>query len=302
MKYGGILEGYPRIRERFGQIADYLALVRPFTLLPPFLVGIFGSLLTVQSGAVASIWTIIYISLTLALCQAVGQCINQAVGAEEDLINKPYRPIPSGRIGVKEAYGLGFLLFLFAIGRAFTVNVSFGLGILVLLFFAVFYNLKPIEARKHLGLNLLWMSLSRGLLPLLVIWSAYADPFVAKPWVLGSIAFLWVVAFQPTKDLPDVEGDTQLDLPTLPVVYGVRKTYKWIKWVSFTPFVLLTGYLVYGVLPVAYGLLYLLLVMREIGVRGLSRKINNMENNLGWLMFYLGLGFIYVLSWLAEMI
>lgn len=299
MKDIGILRGYPRIREQFGQIADYVALVRPFTLVAPFLVGIFGSLLAIQSGMAYSFLTILFVAVTLSLSQAVGQCLNQAVGIEEDRINKPYRPLPSGKLTEKEAYGLAVILAIIAIWRAFKVSLVFGLGILLLLLFAVLYNT---NIRKTLGINLLVMAVSRGFLPILIIWSAYhKPPFGGLPTYIALFAFLWVVAWQPTKDLKDVAGDQQCGIRTLPVVYGVENTRQWIKWTSLLPFALLTGLLVSGILSLPCAILFILLGFRVIGLRGLDKEVEGMENTQAWIVFYLGLGCIYILFLIAEL-
>ncbi len=191
---------------------------------------------------------------------------------------------------------------LIALWRGFTVSVTFGLWITVILFFAVFYNLKPFQARKYLWINLLWMSVSRGLLPFVVIWSAFRSPFELKPWLLGSIAFLWTFAFQPTKDITDVEGDRKFDIRTLPVAYGVEKTKAFIKWASILPFIPLIIYTQTGLLPLSYLLLFSLEAVREVGIWGFDKKVGAMENTLSWIMFYLGLSLIFMLSWVAEVI
>jgi len=296
----GIKRGYPRLRRHFGRFMDFVALIRPFTLLAPIIVGFFGSLICLK-GEFWSHWLeVVYVTFTLVLCQAVGQCINQACGVDEDKINKPYRPIPSGRVSVEEAYGLAFLLTLIALWRGFTVSVTFGLWITVILFFAVFYNLKPFQARKYLWINLLWMSVSRGLLPFVVIWSAFRNPFELKPWLLGSIAFLWTFAFQPTKDITDVEGDRKFDIRTLPVAYGIEKTKAFIKWASILPFIPLIIYTQTGLLPLSYLLLFSLEAVREVGIWGFDKKLGSLENTLSWACFYLGLSLIFMLSYIAE--
>jgi len=298
----GIKKGYPRLRRYFGRFMDYIALFRPFTLLAPAIVGLFGALICLK-GEFWSHWLeVVYVTFTLMLCQAVGQVINQACGAEEDKINKPYRPIPSGRVSVEEAYGVAFLLTLIALWRGFTVNLTFGLWVVVILFFAIFYNLKPFQARKYVWINLLWMSVSRGLLPFVVIWSAFRSPFELKPWLLGSVAFLWVLAFQPTKDLPDVEGDRKFGIRTLPVVYGVEKTKKIIKWLSILPFMPLVVYVQFGFLPISYLLLLNLAIIREIGIWGFDKKLTITENTVAWVCFYVGLSLIFILSWIAEVV
>jgi geranylgeranylglycerol-phosphate geranylgeranyltransferase len=301
-RYYGIKRGYPRVERVFGRIAAYIQLIRVFTLLAPVVVGFFGSLICLGDMFWSRWLEVVYVTFTLMLCQAVGQVVNQACGVDEDRINKPYRPIPSGKITVEEAYGLAFLLTMISLWRGFTISLTFGLWTAVILFFAVFYNLKPFQARKYVWVNLLWMSVSRGLLPLIVIWSAFRSPFELKPWLLGSIAFLWVFAFQTTKDIPDVEGDRRFGIRTLPVVYGVEKTKSFIRWASILPFVPLILYVQSGLLPLTYLLLVNLAVVREIGIWGFDRKMGVTENTLGWVAFYLGLSLIFVLSYIAEVI
>jgi len=299
-KYYGIKHGYPRVEKLFGRVAAYIQLIRPFTLLAPVIVGFFGSLICLKSEFWSHWLEVVYVTFTLMLCQAVGQCINQACGVDEDRINKPYRPIPSGRVSIEEAYGLAFLLTLISLWRGFTVSINFGLWIVIILFFAVFYNLKPFQARKYVWINLLWMSVSRGLLPFVVIWSAFRNPFELKPWLLGSIAFLWVFAFQPTKDITDVEGDRKFGIKTLPVVYGVDKTKSFIKWFSILPFLPLVLYIQFGLLSLPYLLLLNLAIVREIGIWGFDKKLGPLENTMSWACFYLGLSLIFMLSYIAE--
>jgi 4-hydroxybenzoate polyprenyltransferase len=300
--FEGIKRGYPRVENAFGKLSAYIQLIRPFTLVAPVIAGFFGSLICL-GGEFLSHWLeIVYVTFTLMLCQAAGQVINQACGVDEDKINKPYRPIPSGKITAKEAYGLGFLLIVISLWRGFMVNLSFGLWVSLLLFFAVFYNLKPIQARKIVWVNLLWMSISRGFLPLVAIWSAFGNLFELKPWLLGSVAFLWVFAFQPTKDITDVEGDRKYGIRTLPVVYGVGRTKTFMRWASITPFIPLILYIQSGILPLPYLLLVNLAVVREIGVWGFERKTETFENTVSWISFYAGLSLIYILSWIAEVI
>ena len=302
MPEGGIKRGYPKLRKFFGRFMDYVNLLRPFTLLAPFIVGLFGSAICLGSPFWSHWPEVIYVSLTLSFCQGVGQCINQAVGVDEDRINKPYRPIPSGRATVEEAYGLAFLLSLFAIGRAFTINAAFGVWILIVLFFAVFYNLKPFQARKHLWVNLLWMALSRGLFPFVVVWSAFSNSFSLKPWLLGSIAFLWVLSFQTTKDIPDICGDTKYGIRTFPVVYGVNTTKRFIRYSSLAPFTLLVLYIKLDFLPTSYLTLLSLALLREVGVWGVGKKTEWFENDLSWVIFYIGLALIFILSYIAELL
>lgn len=235
------------------------------------------------------------------LVQGVGQCVNQATGPE-DSINKPYRPIPQGRVSVEEAFGLAWLLALFAVGRAFTVNITFGLMILNLLFFALFYNLKPIYAKRYCWVNLLWMATSRGLLPFLAVWSAFGNPLTLKPWLLGSIAFFWVFAFQSTKDVLDVKGDKIYGITTLPVKYGQVNVAMTMVTLSTFPFIALFMYLTAGFLPDSYVILLTLGLPAFCILGNLWKTTEYAENTKAWVMFYIGLASIYLLSFIAELV
>jgi len=280
MKNYGIKRGYPRLRRYFGKLVDYVALIRPFTLVAPFFVGFFGSLIylasTHQLSAFPLLWSeIIFVSLTLTLCQAVTP---------------------------EEAMGLGWLLTLIAIGRAFTINVMFGSWILVILFFALFYNVEPLRVKRYCWLNLTWMSVSRGLLPFVAIWSVWGSPLTLKPWLLGSIAFLWCLAFQNTKDIIDVKGDSEFNIQTLPVRYGLKNTKRIMQILSLFPFIALVLYVQSGLLALPYLLLLSLAILREVNLHYLTKTTDKSENVVGWVGFYVGLSLIYILSFIAEVV
>jgi len=307
MRYEGILRGYPNLRRYMGKIADYVMLCRPFTLLAPVLAGFFGVLIQLASYDALYLFskelpTIIYVSVTMLLSQAVGQVLNQASDVEIDKINRPYRPIPAGRITVEEALGLGYLLLLIALLRGFTVNITFGTIMAIILFFAVFYNLPPIRAKKYFGINLMWMAMSRGLLPFLASWSVFGSLWDAKPWVLGGFATLWVINWQPTKDFPDVEGDRKFQIYTLPVKLGKKKAASFMKTFIPVPFLFLAAAVFLGTLKLLYLLLLVLMWISLMNINNLNVAAGVTENTRAWIGFYGGLGMIYILSFIIEVV
>ena len=202
----GITAGYPWISRYFGRISAYIALIRPFTLVAPLVAGIIGVLVPLREISFRNIETAVYIGITLALAQGCGQCLNQYADAELDKQIKPYRPIPSGLVTREEALGLSWLLAIFAVGRAFTISEFFGLMILLLLFFAVFYSLAPFSPRKiDPFINTAWMAVSRGFIPMYAVWSIYGDTAIGLRYAV--LALLWVMGFQATKDIGDIVGD-----------------------------------------------------------------------------------------------
>lgn len=286
----GIIRGYPWLSRRFGRLPAYIALLRPFTLVAPLVAGVIGVMTPIRQITFNNIETAVYIGITLALCQGAGQCLNQYADAELDKQIKPYRPIPSGLVSREEALGLSWLLAIFAVGRAFTIGTFFGLMVLVLLFFAVFYSLAPFSPRKiDPFINTAWMAVSRGFIPMYTVWSIYGDTGTGLRYAV--LAFLWVMGFQASKDVPDIEGDRRFGIKTVPNVYGVRG-------LIFTMGVCTT---VYTAMAAYFGLYPMLLVLplAAVAMFTTNKKSGLTENTLSWTCFYLGLAGIYILMFLS---
>lgn len=288
-KYHGIKKGYPRLRRYFGKLVAYIQLCRVFTLVAPLLAGLFGVLSPVEEISFRHLITAIYVGLTLAFAQACGQCLNQYADAELDGVVKPYRAIPSGRVTKEEALGAGWLLAIFAVGRAFTVSTFFGLVVLSLIFFAVFYSLAPFSPRRvHPLLNTGWMAISRGFIPMYAVLSIYGD--WSSAWRYGLLAFVWVMGFQATKDVSDSQGDKKFGIKTIVNTYGS-------KGLTVT---MIACSLFYGVLCVVFGMYTMLFLLLVAAPTILLKKktVKFMENNCGWIGMYIGLAVLYLLMFI----
>jgi geranylgeranylglycerol-phosphate geranylgeranyltransferase len=277
---------YPRLsRILSDKIAAYIALVRPFTLVAPLFAGFF---LTIASGGVSYITLArgVYVGLTLALAQACGQVVNQVVDRELDMLTKPYRPIPQGRVTVEEAMGLAWLLGVAAVGRAFTISLYFGLMTCLMLFFAVFYSLPPLSPRRvNPWLNHLWVSFSRSVVPVLAVMGA-------NGWKYALLAFVWAFGWQGTKDIADAEGDRLFGIKTLANTYGVTA----LRVLSTVSLLLYFAVCAYMEMPI-----FMLLV--PLGLYGLLKYTSPWrgENTVAWAVYYVGLGLITVLTALSEL-
>lgn len=289
-KYG-IIKGYPRLQRYFGRVMAYIALLRPFTLMAPFIAGFIGVLTPLNQITFVNVETAMYIGVTLALAQGCGQCLNQYADAELDKEIKAYRPIPSGLVTKEEALGFSWLLAIIAVGRSFTIDVTFGGIVLVLIFFAVFYSIAPFSPRKiNPVLNMGWMAFSRGFLPMIAVWSIYGSIGRALPYSI--LAFLWVMGFQATKDVGDVEGDRKFGIKTIPGAYGLRGLIAMMA----------TCTAIYTLISVFFHTYLMLLVLPLAVLAMLTTKKQTQltENTIAWQCFYLGLAGIYVLMFLIA--
>ena len=289
----------------------WFMLVRPFTLIAPFLAVVFGCILQLAVyNELDFFWEnfsmIFLAALALASAQAVGQIMNQVEDVEIDRVNgKIYRPIASGEISEEKAQAVAWFFAIFAILIGFSINMYYGLFMVLFLLTGVFYNIEPFRLKKRLWLNTASLAFSRGLLPLPAAWSIFGNVGDAIPWLIGSVMALWVLAWQNTKDINDIEGDKKFGIMTPAVYHGLEKLTKIIALLSFLSFLLLASYLKAGLLPSNMAALYILLLPTLWMLYKLFKmdfsKIT-LENNELWAAFYLTLAGFYIIAAAAYLV
>ncbi|KAJ7500101.1 UbiA prenyltransferase family [Mycena latifolia] len=142
---------------------------------------------------------------------------NQINGVAEDRLNKPDRPLPSGRVSMQGAYIRWYL------ATAAHLLLSTSLGVLpwCALWIAITVYTSFFGGDKHwLTKNLLFMSV--GSLCLLHAAWALVAPLTAHEWrwALTLSGVFGIVA--NVQDMRDVEGDKIAGRRTLPIVLGDR--------------------------------------------------------------------------------
>lgn len=287
----GIAHGYPRLQKRFGKLVGYIQLIRPFTLLAPLLAGFFGVLTPVKTITMTHVTVAISVGMTLSLAQAAGQCMNQCADAELDKLVKPYRAIPAGLVSREEALGITWLVSIVAAGVAFIINTFFGFTILALLFFAISYSVTPLSPRKvDPLLNTGWTALSRGFFPIIAVLSVYGSMHQAYQYSI--LAFLWVMGFQASKDVLDVEGDRKYGIKTIPNTWGVKGL--------LTIMIVCMATLTF--LSILFNFLFMLILLPPgvVAMVTVKKQATFSENTYSWVVFYLGLGLIYVLMFIDR--
>ena len=284
----GPVYGYPRISRFSVKLAAYAQLARPFTVFAAFLVGFFLGLSMGQTLLVS-----ILFGLSLAMAQGFGQVINQVADVDIDRLNKPYRPIPRGIVSEAEATAYGTILLLIGFATSMLISPLMGLMYILVAFFAAFYSLEPIRAKKRLIINVYWQALSRGLLPPIIASLVFLGHISLELAVLATLAFMWVYSLQSTKDFGDEDGDRAHGVKTLPVVLGREGALSLMKILMASYLALLTVYIGTGLVHPAFITLGVLgaLSFKYLDTRSL------LENNIAWNIFYIGLGLHYLL-WL----
>ena len=221
-------------RFRIGRmLCASVELIRPFTLLAPF-VGFLSAAAIAGRGVPSGN---AYLGAVAAAClNAASNAANQVFDVGIDRINKPNRPLPSGRLRVGEAAFIAASLYLLAILLAFLVNIVFLVIVAVTIVLTLVYSAPPLRTKRFAWVSNITIAVPRGLLLVVAGWASVKDVGDLEPWFIGSIFLLFVIGAAGTKDFGDVAGDRLGGCRTLPVVFGAKKAARLIAPFLIFPF------------------------------------------------------------------
>lgn len=220
-------------------LATALRLTRPFTLLAPA-VGVLCGARIAQSALDVTVETqgLVLAVISALLATAASNAWNQAFDVELDRVNKPYRPIPTGRTTVRAATLLGHVLALLGLATGFFVSPWFFALVTFGTFATWIYSAPPLRTKRLPWGALLTIAIPRGGLVPVAGWSVVAVPQQADPWALGVVGALYVFGAAVTKDFADVKGDRAYGCNTLPVLMGVERAARFVAPSLIVPFLL----------------------------------------------------------------
>ena len=290
------------IRNPRSAIRDYVDLARPFTLVAPAL-GFISGALTAIGAAPREPWspallTAPFIGAAMAaLLNAGNNALNQIYDLDIDRVNKPKRPLPSGRLTIAQVWWFTNITYALALVLAWLVaprgrHECFWL-VAVAVVCTYLYSVPPFRS-KRLGI---WanvtIAIPRGVLLKVAGWSSVKAIVGLEPWYIGCIFGLFLLGATTTKDFADMEGDRRGGCRTLPIQYGVRRA-AWMISPSFViPFLMinvgaarhvLTGNFwllqILGGVMTVYGLYVLYLMLRR------PEDLAVEENHVSWAHMY----------------
>ncbi|MGB9830539.1 MAG: geranylgeranylglycerol-phosphate geranylgeranyltransferase, partial [Fervidicoccus fontis] len=144
---------------------------------------------------------------------------------EIDLINQPSRPIPSKRIGEREALSYGILLSLIGIiSSLYTGLYTFAIAILTF-GIALLYNFWG----KKTGLIGNFMVSYSVTIPL-IYGAVMINSFTFKIMIFASMVFLTNTGREIIKGIADIAGDSVKGIRTIAVKYGAKRASIVASW------------------------------------------------------------------------
>ena len=198
----------------------YIEILRPANAL----MGAISIILVALIDKTISI-PVILAMLTVFFETAAGNVINDYFDYKIDLINKPERPIPSGRISLENGRNYGYLLFAAGTMCGFLISyitnnwIPFGIVLfadVVLYLYAYTLKTTPLLGNLTVGFMTGFGFVFGG-------FSINNPSIIMTSLFLGFFAFVMTTAREIVKDIEDIEGDKADCAKTLPILIGEKK-------------------------------------------------------------------------------
>jgi 4-hydroxybenzoate polyprenyltransferase len=231
-------------------LKPYIALARPFTLLPPLLGIISGAVCAWGSAhnpdparqlTMSVILTVVLGSICASFLNAASNGINQIYDLEIDRINKPGRPLVTGELSLRQAWVFTWVMYALAIVPTWLVVVHpytewteklfaplsahecFFIYIAGMVFTFIYSAPALGRTKRHAILANVTIAIPRGCLLKVAGWTMVARAWHAEPWFIGAIFMFFLLGAASTKDFSDMKGDLAGGCHTLPIRFGVRR-------------------------------------------------------------------------------
>lgn len=264
-----------------------LQLMKPITWIPL----IWG----VVCGAASSggyVWSLEHV-LVAAACMLMSgpllagytQTINDFYDRDIDAINEPYRPIPSGAISIPQVLTQVWVLLIAGLAVSYALDLWAGhtFPILTALaaggsFLSYIYSAPPLKLKKNGWLGNYALGASYIALPWCAGHALFGTltPTIVVLTLFYSLSGLGIAIIN---DFKSVEGDRQLGLQSLPVMFGVT-TAAWICVLMIDIFQLgVAAYLV-SIHQNLYATLLVLLIIPQITFQDMYFLRAPLENDV----------------------
>jgi homogentisate phytyltransferase/homogentisate geranylgeranyltransferase len=211
-------------------VGTLLAFSRPHTIIGTSLsVVALAVLAALQAGAWPGSWQVLAVLVGSLATNVFIVGLNQVTDVEIDRVNKPWLPIASGALSLRDARRVVAVSLALALGSGLAAGpwalAAFGAGIAV----GAAYSLPPLRLKRYA----LWAALSiagvRGLVVNLLLFVHFLTvagaPATVPPVIvaLTAIVLALSLAIAWFKDIPDMDGDRRFQVRTLTLRLGPRR-------------------------------------------------------------------------------
>ena len=198
------------------KLSGFLAITRPTNSCVAGLAAIVAYL--IDTGTIIPETFLLF--TVVALITAAGNVINDFFDAKIDEVNRPLRPIPSGKVSRGTARGFAVTLFLAGIFVSFFTS-SLCIGIAIINSLLLIGYAAKLKSTPLLG-NIAVAYLSASIFLFGGAFNGWTGFIHIIP--IAVITFFAMVSRELLKDAEDIEGDLAGGADTVPIRIGIKRT------------------------------------------------------------------------------
>jgi geranylgeranylglycerol-phosphate geranylgeranyltransferase len=198
----------------------FLELIRYKNCTMAGLAAVIGAAIAYSAAPGNIVWMGL-IFITVFIITGAGNAINDYFDANIDAINRPDRPIPSGRISKESAYNLSISMFFLGWIISFFIG-SNGIPQLIAIFNSILLMLYAKTLKRKVLVGNLSVSYLTGS-TFLFGGAAYGGKGIQVILILFFLSMLATFAREIVKTIEDIEGDKLDGASTLPIKIGETK-------------------------------------------------------------------------------
>ena len=221
-----LVQARPLPTESLSRLALIIRFLKPVTWIPVMWSFLCGAVASGTFGWNDLLGTkfILGMLLTGPLASGTCQMLNDYFDRDLDEINEPNRPIPGGSISLKNATILIAIWSVLSVITGYLIHPLIGFYVVIGIVNAHLYSANPIKLKKRLWagnsivavsyLIIPWIAGEIAYHPNVTLSSLEPSLMVAGLFTLSSIGTMTI------NDFKSIEGDRQVGIRTLPVVFG----------------------------------------------------------------------------------
>ncbi len=196
---------------------DYFKITVPY-YIPIAIIGIFLGITT--SGGIFN-YNVLFSFISVSTLVAAFNTFNGVTDFEIDLINKPYRPIPNGKISRNGALLYSAILYVISLLIAYQLTMQYFQITIWFVALTLLYSFPLVRLRKRFVISNLCGAIIYGLLCPLLGWALM--PSNPIPIYILGFTSLFALSLSMSKDFEDYIGDKVHRIKTMPVVLGIGR-------------------------------------------------------------------------------
>lgn len=239
------------------KLKAYLELLRVHNVVTALLTTLIGWLTVRVEVNTLTNTSLIIPLLAVGLVSSAGYVINDYFDIEVDKVNKPYRPIPSGRVSPREALYLTLALIIIGVTPSLSVGPYTAAFVLINTLLVILYSYKIKElgfvGNVVVSLEGAFTIVLGALTPSEILNDLSLTRFSLIP---ATYAFTLLLAREIIKTIEDMRADEVRNVRSLPRIIGVPKS----SIIASTLQLFIVGISLIPLL-VGYGYLYLVLAL-----------------------------------------